>query len=166
VNREFRIMVPENTFALSEEKLKYERSSLCCQKLGIYSTYKNRRPGGNPKKMECVLCDFKARDQSKLNTHTRAVHLGVKSWKFEQCDYASSVKGTMTAHVANVHVKMHSHECKLCDYGTSVNIGKKPSRKEVIYEGMYFQFMRTFVNTNVPIVKKPSREKVILGDMC
>jgi hypothetical protein len=69
-------------------------------------------------KHTCDLCDYSAYTRSKLEKHSKAVHLGIKDFKCDICDQAFSHKSNLVGHVNRIHKQLKNYRCELCSFTT------------------------------------------------
>ena len=53
-------------------------------------------------KIYCNQCEYKATQKSKLVTHIKSIHLGVK-YPCAQCDYKATQKRSLLKHIKSKH---------------------------------------------------------------
>ena len=69
---------------------------------------------------ECEQCDFKVTNKTKLQTHVKYVHQGLKYYyepvKCDQCGKMYKDKYSCKSHVKLVHEGLTQFSCEYCDY--------------------------------------------------
>ena len=73
----------------------------------------------------CDQCDFKATWKSKLFTHIKSVHKGLK-FPCDQCDFKATSKSHLIRHIKSIHEGI-KFPCGQCDY--------KATRQEYLFYG-------------------------------
>ena len=65
----------------------------------------------------CELCGKLLTTKSKLDSHVKAVHEGVKPFSCSYCNKRFGTNGNLKNHEVSMHTGEFPHRCSLCDKG-------------------------------------------------
>lgn len=73
----------------------------------------------------CKQCGYKSKYNSRLQQHTKQVHLKIKDFECESCYAKFSQICDLQRHIKQVHVRIRDFKCNLCEYTCSVKCDLK-----------------------------------------
>jgi hypothetical protein len=77
------------------------------------------RYDADTKLYQCVSCDYKTPQKTRLDLHIKAIHLKIKDLLCPKCDYRTAIKVALQQHISSIHDKAKKYQCPQCDHKAS-----------------------------------------------